>query len=225
LALLPLSLKAVKTQLKLKEVEPEVKKIKEKYKNDKQKQTMEMMNLYKEREIKPFSGFLPLLIQLPIIIALYFVFLKGGLPNIQTDFLYSFVPKPEHIDIMFLGLVNVTEKSLVVSIFAGLSQFVMALIISRKKDKNADINKKPSFKDELAKSFGTQMKYVFPFVVFFIAYKLSAAIAIYWTASNLFQILQELYVRKKTKADEKDNLEARSSNDDRRKRTKIYPVK
>ena len=68
------------------------------------------MNLYKGRGIKPFSGFLLMFLQLPIILALYFIFLKGGLPVVKTDILYSFISKPETINVMFLGLVDVTKK-------------------------------------------------------------------------------------------------------------------
>lgn len=203
LILLPLSFKAVRTQVQMKEIEPEIKKIKERNKNNSQTQAVELMNLYKTRGIKPFSGFLLLFLQLPIILALYFIFLKGGLPIVNTEILYSFVLKPETINVMFLGLVDITQKSLVIAIIAGITQFFHTMV-SMPKDKNKEKDTKAvkSFKDEMMKNMSTQMRYVFPFVVFFISYTLSAAVAIYWATSNLFHIFQEIYVRKRIKKEQ-----------------------
>ena len=204
LILLPLSFKAVRTQVQMKEIEPEIKKIKEKNKNNNQAQAVELMNLYKGRGIKPFSGFLLMFLQLPIILALYFIFLKGGLPVVKTDILYSFISKPETINVMFLGLVDVTKKSLVIAIIAGITQFFHTMVsMPKNKKDDKDIKATKSFKDEMMKSMSTQMRYVFPFIVFFISYTLSAAVAIYWATSNLFHIFQEIYVRKRIKESKK----------------------
>lgn len=206
LILLPLSFKAVRTQVQMKDIEPEIKKIKEKNKDNSQAQAVELMNLYKVRGIKPFSGFLIMFLQLPIILALYFIFLKGGLPTVKTDILYSFVSKPETINVMFLGLVDITKKSLVIAIIAGITQFIHTMVSMPKDKKNdKDLKTTKSFKDEMMKSMSTQMRYVFPFIVFFISYTLSAAVAIYWSTSNLFHIFQEIYVRRKMKK-ENDNV-------------------
>jgi YidC/Oxa1 family membrane protein insertase len=83
--LFPLSIKATKSQMEMKSIEPQLKEIKEKYKDNKEELSKKTIELYKEKEINPFSGFFVLLIQLPIIIALYSVFLRSGLPNIKTD--------------------------------------------------------------------------------------------------------------------------------------------
>jgi membrane protein insertase Oxa1/YidC/SpoIIIJ len=58
---------------------------------------------------------------------------------------------------------------------------------------------KASLKEDLARSFHIQMRYVMPIIVFGIAYAISAAVALYWTTSNLFAIGQEIYVRRKIK--------------------------
>jgi len=90
--------------------------------NDKQKQAAATMALYKERGVNPFSGFLLILIQIPIIIALYQIFLKNGLPVIETGILYSFVPAPENVSISFLGLIDITKKSLFLALLAGVTK-------------------------------------------------------------------------------------------------------
>jgi len=200
LILLPISFKAIRTQVQMKEVEPEIKKIKEKNKNNNQAQAVELMSLYKKRGIKPFSGFILIFLQLPIILALYFIFLKGGFPVVKTEILYSFVSKPEMVDIMFLGLVDITQKNLIIAMIAGITQFfhtMVAMPKDKKSDKDAKTTK--TFKDEIMKSMSTQMRYVFPFIVFFISYKLSTAVAIYWATSNLVHIFQEIYIRKRIK--------------------------
>ena len=73
LVLFPLSKKAVRTQMEIKEIEPELAKIKEKYKDDREKQAKETMSLYQKKGINPFSSFFLVLIQAPIIFALYFI--------------------------------------------------------------------------------------------------------------------------------------------------------
>jgi YidC/Oxa1 family membrane protein insertase len=192
LALFPLSQKSVRTQAKMKELEPKINAIKDKFK-DKQQQAMKTMELYKEEKLNPFSGILLIFVQIPIIFALYFIFLRGGLPEINTEILYSFVSSVKNVNMNFLGLVNVAEKSLILAILAGLTQFVQARFATPKtKPKKANA----TLGEDFARSMSLQMKYVFPFIVFLIAYNISAAIAIYWTTSNLFMIGQELYVRR-----------------------------
>lgn len=195
LILFPLSKKSVLTQIKMKEVQPELDAIKEKYKDNKQEQALKVMALYKEKKVNPFSGILLIFIQIPIIFALYFVFLKGGLPKINTELLYSFIKIPKSIDISFLGLMDITQKSYVMAFFASLTQFFQVKFATpqfKKKD-NSSPN---SFKDDLAKSMSVQMKYILPVIIFFIARGLPAVVALYWTTSNLFAIGQELYLRR-----------------------------
>jgi len=197
LALFPFSIKAVKTQQAVKEVEPELKALKEKYKDDKQMQATKTMELYKEKKIKPFSGFLLILIQMPIIFAMYFIFLRGGLPEVNLEILYSFVPAPETLNTMFLGFVDVTSKSVVLALFTGITQFAHTRLSMAKMGSSDKKFGEGSMKDDFAKTMKLQMKYVLPVFVTFIAYTLSSAIALYWTTSNIFHILQELYVSKK----------------------------
>lgn len=196
LILFPFSLKMVKTQLAVKQLEPEISKLKEEHKNDKQEQARQTMALYKKRGVNPFSGFLLILIQIPVIFALYWVFLRGGLPEINTDILYSFTPIPDNINMNFLGFVDVSAKSVLFALLAGATQFFqIKYSLPPMKERSG----KPSLKEDLARSFHIQMVYVMPIIVFSIAYAISAAVAIYWTTSNLFAIGQEIYVRKKIK--------------------------
>lgn len=196
LVLFPFSLKMVKTQLAVKALEPEITKLKETHKKDKQEQAKQTMALYKEKGVNPFSGFLLILIQIPVIFALYWVFLRGGLPEINVDILYSFTPIPENINMNFLGLIDVSTKSVLFALLAGATQFFqIKYSLPQMKERVG----KASLKDDLARSFHIQMRYVMPIIVFSVAYAISAAVAIYWTTSNLFAIGQEIYVRKTIK--------------------------
>lgn len=197
LILFPLSKASVRTQIKMKEIEPELNRLKEQYKDNKQKQAEEMMALYKKNQINPFSGFFLIFLQIPIIIALYYIFLKGGLPNFDSNLLYSFIPTPSPISMHFFGFFDIGTKSIFLAILAGISQFfqVRLSMPAIKKDTNAT----PSFGQDLAKSMNIQMRYVMPVVIAFVAYSVSGAVALYWITSNLFTIGQEIVVRRQHK--------------------------
>ena len=125
--------------------------------------------------------------------------MKGGLPEIKADLLYSFVKIPSSINISFLGLMDITQKSYAMAFFAALTQFFQVkFAMPKTKKTNANPNQS-SFKDDLAKSMSIQMKYILPVIIFFIARGLPAVVALYWTTSNLFAIGQELYLRRARK--------------------------
>ena len=202
LVLFPLSKKAVLTQVRMQSINPELKIIKEKYK-DKEEQARKTLELYKEKGVNPFSGVLVLLIQLPIIFALYRIFLHAGFPNVDTALLYSFVPSPAHINVFFLGLIDITKKSAPLALLAAGSTYFQLKLASSNTNKPDKKGDKASFGEDLAQSMQTQMKYFFPILVFFISYKISGVIALYWLTSNLFTIGQEIVVRKKITLDQK----------------------
>lgn len=190
--LFPLSKKAVVTQLKMKKLEPELNKIKEK-KKDPQEQALAVMQFYKENGINPFSSLFLILIQIPIIFALYFIFYKGGLPEINSDILYSFVPSPE-VNMNFLGLMDIAKKSLLLAVLVGLTQFFQIRLSMPPSP--AKLSPGASFKDSFMKSFQFQMRYIMPVFIAIVAYNISGAICLYWITSNVFAIGQELYIRK-----------------------------
>ncbi len=191
--LYPLSRKAVVAQMELKKLEPELNKIKEQYKDNKEEQARKTMALYKDRNINPFSSIFVALIQIPIILALYFIFTRSGFPVINDSLLYSFTQHPSVIDMNFLGLVNIGHKSIFLSLLAAISSYFQmrfSMPAAPKKEGN------PSFKDDLARSMSLQMRYGFPVIVFFISYSISGVIALYWLTSNIFTLFQEMIIRK-----------------------------
>jgi YidC/Oxa1 family membrane protein insertase len=194
--LFPLSQRSIESQAKMNLLTPELKKIKDSgaSKEEQAKQTFE---LYKKHKTNPFSGCLLVLIQIPIIFALYYVFLNGM--KFDGSNLYSFIHIPEKISMNFLGFVDISEKGLwFFAVLAGISQYFQAYFMPKPAINNT--GDKNSFQENFSKSMQTQMKYVFPFVVAFIAYSVSGAIALYWITSNVFAIGQQIYAKKKNKA-------------------------
>lgn len=195
--LFPLSKQATKTQLKMKVLEPELAKIKEQYGKNREEFGRKTLEFYRNNQINPFASFFLILLQLPVIIALAYIFISGGLPTIKTDLIYSFVQIPAVITTLFLGLIEVGGRSVVLSILAGLAQFVqIRLSVPVYTPTSKDPSKPASFGDDLAKSMNVQMRYVMPIFMFFVCLSVSGAVALYWITGSLFTIGQELYFRK-----------------------------
>ena len=195
----PISKNAIKSQIQMKEIAPKIKELQEKYKDDRQKLALETMQLYKDHNVKPFASILMIFIQLPIIFALYFVFFREGLPNINLDILYSFISAPENISANFI-FIDLTAKSIILAIAAALTQFLQAkILMSRNIGATSSENQteKEKMMSDIMKGMQIQMKYVMPVFMGFIAYSLGGVIALYFTTSNTFSIFQELYLTKK----------------------------
>ena len=196
--LLPLSIKAVKTQKTMREIEPKLREIKEKHKDDRQQQAQAMMEVYREAGMNPLASLFLVFIQIPIIIALYFSVYSGGgvaLPDINLEILYAFVSEPVAITMNFLGVIDITERSLLLALGAGITQYFhvhLTMPAPAPKEEGAA----PNFKDDFMRTMHTQMKYVMPLLITAVAYYISAAIALYFLVSNLVTIAQEFFVRK-----------------------------
>jgi len=193
--LFPLSKSQIKTQLKMKQVQKPLRDLKEKYGKQPEVMAKEMMKLYKDNEIKPFSGILLLFIQLPLLFGFYYVFINTGLPEINFNLLYSFIPVPENLSTMFLGFVDVTEKSVVLAMMVAVTQYFQAKLLLPATDED-DKDRKLSPTEEIMKGLQTQMVYVMPIVIMFISYFFGAIVALYLLTSNVFSIAQEMYIRK-----------------------------
>ncbi len=197
IALYPLSKKAILTQMRMKEIEPELAAIKEKNKDNKEAQARLTMELYKNKKLNPFSSIGVLLIQIPIIFALYGIFYSGGLPTIRIENLYSplvaFATAHPTVDMVFLGIINLAEKSVVLALLAGITQFVQARLMAGTHTPAKDAK---GFGADFARTMQVQTTYIFPFLMAFIAYSISGAIALYLVVSNCTTIVQEYMLRK-----------------------------
>jgi YidC/Oxa1 family membrane protein insertase len=194
--LYPLSKKATITQAVMKEKGGELTAIKEKYK-DKQEQAVKTMEFYKVNKINPFSSILTMFIQIPIIFSLYYIFYGAGLPVINTDLLYSFVKVPQSVSMVFLGIVDISQKSIILALLAAVTSF-WQMHLSAPNDKK-DPNGKKSVED-LPTMMAKQMKFTMPLIVFFVSWRISGVVALYWFVSNIVGIAQDVYVRRQLKA-------------------------
>lgn len=201
LVLYPLSKASLLTQVKMKDIEPEAAQIRAQYGKDKQTQALKIMELYKSKGVKPFSGVLLVFIQLPVLFAIISVFYKI-IPDIHPEYLYSFISVPI-IKTHFLGLVDLTQKSLILSLItAGIQYFQLKYSLASKPTAPSNTNDAAS---QISNSMNKQMKYLLPILAFASTYWLipsrfpqaAAIIAIYWSTSTLFTLAQELYIRKK----------------------------
>ncbi|MFC1595272.1 YidC/Oxa1 family membrane protein insertase [Patescibacteria group bacterium] len=187
----PFTHKMMRTQSALKDLEPQIKKIKEDNKGKKEEEAKALMDLYKQHGISPFSGFFMLLIQLPLLISLYKIFMNNVALNLPEG-LYSFVHYPPAVNGIFLGI-DLSVPNVALAALAGVSQFFQARLASGKSKKEKN-KKGPQDFQSIMK---TQMVFVFPVMIFFIGLKFSAALALYWTVMNLFAIVHETIVKKR----------------------------
>ena len=195
LVLLPFSLSAARTQLAMKDLEPKIKELKERHKGNKEKEALETLALYREERVNPFASILMLLIQIPVLLALYWVFLYEPFSTINTARLYALTPVPDHISLEFLGLISMMGKSIVLAVLAGATQFLQAHLAL-----SGTMKPPPSgggMQMDFQRMMGMQLKYVFPFIIAVISYTTSSAIALYFITTNIAGALQEWHVRRK----------------------------
>ena len=193
---IPLSKKQIESQKRLQEMQPKIKEIQQKYKNDKEKQTKELMGFYKANKTNPFSGCLPLVVQLIFLIAIYrilFNISSAGL-TVRSEDLYSFVFNPGTVNKLFLGIVDLAKPSIPLAVLAAAAQYIQSkMLMKGKKEEKKEAAGGPNFTEIMNK----QMLYLGPFLTLFIGIKFAAGLALYWLVSTLFMILQQVYIIKK----------------------------
>lgn len=206
LILLPLSKKSLKSQKALQDLQPKINEIKAKFKDKKEEMGRAMMQLYKDNKVNPFSSCLPLLVQLPFLFAVFRVF-RNGFENGSLDLVYPFIARPESINYISLGFLNLNEKNIYLAIMAGVAQYWQAKMMMAKRP----TVKTPGAKDEdMMAIMNKQMIYMMPVLTVFISMSFPAGLALYWFITTLLTGLQQLYVFKqqdKEKNNKKDVIE------------------
>jgi len=193
--LYPLMLKSIKSQKMLSELQPKIQEIQQKYKNDKEQQTKEMMALYKKEKLNPFSGCLPLLIQLPILIALYRVLLNVLKPG-SLSVLYPFIENPGTINSLFFGVLNLAKASPILAGLAGLSQFLYSKLMMKYSPPTPQPSQQKGAMD-IQKMIGKQTTYIFPFMIVIFGLSVPAGLTLYWIAFSLLSMGRDYYLFKK----------------------------
>lgn len=192
----PLSHKGLKSQKVLQNLQPKLEALKVKYKDNKEKLGQETMALYKREKINPMASCLPLLIQFPIIIAVFRVFRAMFAETVDFSLLYSFVKIPEVINPMMLGFLDLSKPQIVLALLAGLAQFWQSRIMLKKtKQKNMGSDGKEK-ELSLPQTMSKQMMYFMPVITVFIAASFPGGLALYWLAITLLGVLDQTLINK-----------------------------
>jgi YidC/Oxa1 family membrane protein insertase len=172
LILSPLAYKGMVSMNKLKELSPKVKELQEKYKDDKQKASVHMMELYKKEGSNPMGGCLPILLQIPVFFAIYRVLLNS-IELKGAEWIW-FVQDLTHK----VSMSNLLDPYIIIPIFMGLTMFIQQKITPNQ------------MQDEMQRKMFMMLPIVF--TIFFIFFE--AGLVIYWTVNNIFTIAQQAYI-------------------------------
>lgn len=195
LLLLPLTLPSIKSSKKIQELQPELKKLKEKHASDKQAMALAQAQLYKTYNINPLAGCLPQLLQLFILIVLYQAIIK----------LFNSPELNFNLNFLWVNL-SQADQFFVLPVFAGLTQFLLSLMIAPAtqtrdvvaNDSKSKIiqqaNKKEEDIAEMAATMQQQMIFLMPVMTTVIALKLPSGLALYWIAGTLITMITQYFV-------------------------------
>lgn len=185
----PLSKKSIESQKALQELQPKLEELKKKYKSNQEEMAKQTMALYRDNKINPLSSCLPMLIQLPFLIAIYQVF-RAGFDASNFHWLYSFIPNPGNIDPYSLGL-NLAEPQWMIAALAAVAQFWQAKMMLSKKP---PIQSKGAQDEALTVIMQKQMVYVLPIMTLVIGLQFPGGLALYWLVSTLATAIQQYFI-------------------------------
>lgn len=195
--LIPIAKKSIESQKKMQEIQPKIKELQKKYKNDKQKQGVEIMELYKKHGVNPASGCLPMIVQIVFLIALYRVFIAGISTGGDASLLYSFISNPGKLNTTAFGFLDLTKGNFVLAAIAAVLQYFQTkMIMAKKVTEPVKAEKKPDEPD-FSTIMQNQMLYLGPILTFIIGIRFPAGLPIYWITTTLFMIAQQYYILKK----------------------------
>ena len=184
---------SIRTQMGMQAVQGELDEINKLYKDNAEERGRRTMALFKEHKVRPFASIVALLVQIPIFLALYFTFLREGLPNISTNLLYSFVHAPTTINIEFLGILNLLSAHVIpLAIIVGGLQYLVARY-SLARTPNTGGAKERTAAHHMQQRM---MLYFLPAVIAVVSYTLPAAAGLYFAAGNIISLGQEWLIRR-----------------------------
>ena len=186
--LLPFTWKMQQAQRGMTRIQPEIKELQERHKGNREEQARALMELYAKHKVNPFSGCLVMILQIPILIALFHVF-QSGFDSSGLIYLYSFVSNPGTLSPLSFGILDLSQGNLYLGIPAALTQYFQTRLTGTASPFSSD-------KKDMAGMLRWQALYVFPLLILVWAYTLPSALTLYWTVLNLFGILQELTAKK-----------------------------
>ncbi|MEI8223930.1 MAG: YidC/Oxa1 family membrane protein insertase [bacterium] len=191
LILSPLSYQSTISQIEQKKLLPYISDIKKKY-PDQKEQAAKLNELYKEHKTHPLSGCLLLLLQLPVLFAIFYVFKSGSVVN-PAD-LYSFVNLPGAINPVFFGI-NITQPNIILLIITALAQYFQVAWSPSMQASSEPVDPTDT-QAALAANMQKMMKYMIPVMIVIGGWGLPGAVALYWVLSSIFMIIQERIIMK-----------------------------
>ena len=175
------------SQRKTMQMAPVIAELKAKYGDDKQGLAAAQMELYKENGINPFSSCLVALIQLPVLIILYYSILHGL--HADSPHLYSWIPRPSSLNTSLFGIdLLVHDKTYILPVIAAALQFAQVRMILPKKQ--------PGVQEESTVAMNRTMSYFFPLITLYVAGNFPSGVALYWIVSTGFGVVQQYLVNK-----------------------------
>lgn len=198
------------SQKKLQAIQPKIQEMQEKYKGDQAKIGMELMNLYKTEWVNPLGSCLPLMIQMPILIVLYWT-ISGITDPSSSYYLYSWFANFDinSISTKFLGLDLLSKggiAALVLALLVGLAQFAQTRLSFAKNAKDAPkkklvLEKKPGdegYEPAMPEmpDMTQMMGYMMPLMMAFTTYFFPLGVWVYWLIGTLFMLVQQIVVNK-----------------------------
>ena len=170
--LFPLMQKQMKSTMNMQEVQPKLEYLQKKYKNNPEKMNEEVMKLYKEYNVNPMSGCLPLLIQMPILIGLF-----GALRQ------YNFEPA-EHATFFWIPNLGDKDPFFILPVLVALTMFIQQKISMGSSDA---MNVNPTMKT---------MLYLMPAMMLFVCWSMPAGLCLYWAFFSILSIVQQFFLNK-----------------------------
>lgn len=192
--------KALKSQQELQKIQPILEKLKAKHKDSPQKLSEETMKVWKKHKVNPLGSCLPMLFQMPVLLAIFFV-LKQGLSSYNVVFLYPFFQdfSYELMQTQFYILDLQSMGTWYLAIVVGLLQmWQIRLSMAKTNDKKAviDVNAEGNIMQDQMKMMNMMMQYVLPIMMMFFVSSLPAGVGIYWGVSTLFGIVQNIIIKR-----------------------------
>lgn len=193
LGLWPLFWKAQKSQREMALLHPEIKRIQERYKNNREEQTRALMELYRNRRVNPFSGCVFAILQAPALIALYWVFLhifdEGRL---TSAYLYSFIEAPEVFNPIAFGFLDLSKPNIYFGIIAAAIQYAQLKLAASPPPAPTTDTAKGDFSHIMQR----QMTFILPLLILYLAYVFPSAPILYWTVFNCIAMLQDTIMKR-----------------------------
>lgn len=191
--LYPLNSVSIRSQKVMQDIQPKIKEVREKYAANKEQQAKELLNIYREHKVNPFSSCLPLLIQLPFLIALFLVF-KDGIKGASVEDLYPFIAHPDGINQISFGFLNIVQTSPILAVIAAALQFWQTRMLMHSKVPAPQGEGKD---ESMMASMNKQMMYIMPLMTVFVGWTLPSGLMLYWAISTAFSIVQQYIVFRK----------------------------